>query len=180
MLPAGESIAPGEWQKFMGFADVCTDDMLIEMTSLAQRMQAGCVTKQCKHLGHLRRLLPPLAGALVFLGEHAQRSQQICAQPFAAIIASLLGMIPEIERQISCDASADAVNNNDTVDGIPEVFKISLAPLLEEAKRVTQAICTQWKSDIDDLSLAINGWIPSGWQAHRDTLLEHQEVRAIE
>ena len=38
------------------------------------------------------------------------------------------------------------------------------------------SLCTQWMEDLESLGKAVVSWMPGGWQAKKDKILEDMEV----
>ncbi len=46
------------------------------------------------------------------------------------------------------------------------------AALVSEARRVMANVRKQWQHDLEELTGMINAWMPAGWDAVKDTILE--------
>ncbi len=44
--------------------------------------------------------------------------------------------------------------------------------VISEASKVVDTICKSWSDDLTELTNLVNDWVPAGWEAVKDGILE--------
>ena len=177
-LPARSALTDDDWKDLVDFAVLLPDDYTV-LTSLFSRLGNGSSNINAKHLEflfHLDKLLPALAQLQTFLIANPSRSQQTASPDIVKPIIALRRCNAEVKAFIERGNANVMSEGEETHCVLFGTVKLDIVALSSLAETLMTQLAHQWGKDLAELSSAMHAWIPAGWEAVKDTILQHPEV----
>lgn len=174
------TVAADDWQSV---ASITEEDLsfasMSKLTAHAEALGEQEVVRQLQFLNQLQFLILPLAKCKSFLTANETRAAQTVKPAISAPIALVRSALPGVTTYLTKGGRRTMQPENedgDFVEVLAGLTDADLQVLSDDAHRVVQTLTSQWASDVTEICAMINAWVPQGWQAKKDTLLDDREV----
>ena len=148
----------------------------LQVHELAKTFGDEKLVKKVEYMGHVKSFVVPYAQFKVWHATHTTRQSQVLDAAVVKIVRVLLSTKPHFDAFIAVGGCAAISTPSDKVKVLDDVTDLNLKECTDDFQSIIDSLCTQWMEDMTSLGKAVASWMPGGWQAKKDSILEDMEV----
>ena len=100
-----------------------------------------------------------------------REEEELVLQPTDLKVMQCMEKNESLEILLSPSSSA-----SDKLKVLGNITDLNLKACTDDFQSIIDSFCTQWMEDLESLGKAVASWMPGGWQAKKDSILEDMEV----
>ena len=148
----------------------------LQVHELAKTFGDEKLVKKVEYVGHIKSFVVPYAQFKVWHAAHTTRHSQVLDADVVKMVRVLLSAKPYFDAFITVGGGAAMSTPSDKLKVLDDVTDLNLKACADDFQSIIESLSTQWMEDLESLGTAVASWIPGGWQAKKDSILEDMEV----
>jgi hypothetical protein len=165
------------WKNVQGLRSTIDEAALASIGSVSKSCNKQHIVNQVSIISHTLQLLEPLSFFVIeMVLSSATKEEKRISVERQKVFSSLRHGYKNMTMAIQ---SMDlATTLSDAAGGLGLVFRADFVQsLIAMSGEVIDAIGKMWIDDATKLIECINAWVPNGWQAVKDNIVEHSDVQ---
>ena len=150
--------------------------IFVQAHQLAKTFGDEKLVKKVEYMGHIKSFVVPYAQFKVWHATHTTRQSQVMNAEVVEIVRMLLSAKPHFDAFLALGGHAAISTPSDKLNVLDNITALNLKAFTDDFQSIIESLCIQWMEDLENLGNAVASWMPGGWQAKKNLILEDMEV----